>query len=149
MAGFRAPGESPTNFNDFVPVTIAVSLLHASDEEPPASHVPEAKAFSFAPVEQDEPNCDDNLPPSADAGGPYQATLVIGDPFPIIHFDASNSIDADGTIDEYLWEFGDDGVGCDWQGGGDQYQVPGPRGSCSQLNDYRQLRGQSARIRPK
>ena len=110
LAGFRAPGESPTNFNDFVPVTIAVSLLHASDEEPQASHVQEAKAFSFAPVEQDEPNCDDNLPPSADAGGPYQATLVIGDPFPIIHFDASNSIDADGTIDEYLWEFGDDGV---------------------------------------
>ncbi len=42
------------------------------------------------------------MPPLADAGGPYigQATLAV-------QFDGSNSVDPDGAILEYLWDFGD------------------------------------------
>lgn len=44
----------------------------------------------------------DNNPPVADIGGPYDAG--IGD---MIQFNASASIDEDGTIDFYRWNFGD------------------------------------------
>lgn len=42
------------------------------------------------------------LPPSASAGGPYFAQ-----PATQIQFDASASADGDGTIERYLWDFGD------------------------------------------
>ncbi|OYT28607.1 hypothetical protein B6U98_04445 [Thermoplasmatales archaeon ex4572_165] len=44
----------------------------------------------------------DNIQPIADIGGPYDGE--IGE---IIQFDASASIDEDGTIDFYRWNFGD------------------------------------------
>ena len=41
-------------------------------------------------------------PPVADTGGPYTSTAV--DP---VNFDSSGSHDPDGTIVEYIWDFGD------------------------------------------
>ncbi|PNX48746.1 MAG: hypothetical protein BV457_03105 [Thermoplasmata archaeon M9B1D] len=44
----------------------------------------------------------DNIPPVADAGGPYSAEA-----FEPLQLDASNSKDPDGTIAFYRWNFGD------------------------------------------
>jgi chitinase len=43
-----------------------------------------------------------NYPPIPDIGGPY-----VGIATETIIFDASESYDTDGTITEYIWEFGD------------------------------------------
>ena len=53
----------------------------------------------------DDPDCRTNLPPSADAGGPYSG--VVGMP---ISFDGTASNDSDGSIVSYEWNFGDSGV---------------------------------------
>jgi mono/diheme cytochrome c family protein len=42
------------------------------------------------------------LPPTAEPGGPFFAV-----PDELIQFDAGNSTDSDGTIERYLWDFGD------------------------------------------
>jgi mono/diheme cytochrome c family protein len=42
------------------------------------------------------------LPPTADPGGPFFAL-----PDEVIQFDAGNSTDGDGTVDRFLWDFGD------------------------------------------
>jgi PKD repeat protein len=47
-----------------------------------------------------------NQPPVADAGGPYMGT--IGQP---VIFDATGSMDPDGTITAYMWDFGDGKTG--------------------------------------
>ena len=47
-----------------------------------------------------------NLPPVADANGPYSGT--VGQP---VSFDGSASMDQDGTIASYAWTFGDGGTG--------------------------------------
>jgi len=44
----------------------------------------------------------DNIPPEADAGGPYSGRMD-----DIIQFDSSGSKDDDGKIDFYRWNFGD------------------------------------------
>jgi uncharacterized repeat protein (TIGR01451 family) len=46
------------------------------------------------------------LPPAADVGGPY--TAVAG---ATVSFDGSSSVDPDGSITLYDWDFGDDSVG--------------------------------------
>ena len=48
----------------------------------------------------------EQFPPVANAGGPY--TGIVGTP---ITFNGSGSIDADGTIVSYLWNFGDSTTG--------------------------------------
>ena len=49
-----------------------------------------------------DPDCATNVAPTADPGGPYNATL--GSP---IVFDGSGSTDADGSIVSWAWNFGD------------------------------------------
>lgn len=46
-----------------------------------------------------------NQPPLADAGGPY-----VGQEGTAVNFDASNSLDIDGTITKYEWDWHNDGV---------------------------------------
>jgi len=48
----------------------------------------------------------DNIPPVADAGGPYFE--IINNQ---IEFDGSKSFDTDGTINSYNWDFGDNNTG--------------------------------------
>ena len=50
-------------------------------------------------------SCDNNLPPIADAGGPYNAMRGKGQAF--VTFDGSGSTDTDGMIIKYEWDFGD------------------------------------------
>jgi len=47
-----------------------------------------------------------NIPPTADAGGPYS-----GNPGNQINFDGTQSFDLDGSIVSYEWDFGDGNVG--------------------------------------
>jgi hypothetical protein len=47
-----------------------------------------------------------NLPPVADAGGPYRGSVG----FPLI-FNATGSSDPDGSIATYAWAFGDLSIG--------------------------------------
>jgi LysM repeat protein len=49
--------------------------------------------------------CEDNLPPQADANGPYDAMRGKGQA--VVEFDGSNSSDQDGEIIRYEWDFGD------------------------------------------
>jgi len=50
-------------------------------------------------------SCDNNVPPVADANGPYSAMRGKGQA--VVEFDGSDSTDSDGTITAYEWEFGD------------------------------------------
>ncbi|MEW5957903.1 MAG: PKD domain-containing protein [Chloroflexota bacterium] len=52
-----------------------------------------------------EPDCEQNVPPVADADGPYTAMMGKGQAF--VTFDGSGSSDSDGTIVSYVWDFGD------------------------------------------
>ncbi len=47
-----------------------------------------------------------NIPPVCDAGGPY-----FGDAGVAVQFDGSNSIDEDGEIVDWVWDFGDGSTG--------------------------------------
>jgi LysM repeat protein len=49
--------------------------------------------------------CDDNVPPTTEANGPYTAMMGKGQAF--VTFDATGSSDPDGTISKYEWDFGD------------------------------------------
>ncbi len=60
-------------------------------------------------VDDDAPGCDgfdvnvsENVPPTADAGGPY--SVAEGD---TVTLDASGSVDADGTVTTWVWEAAD------------------------------------------
>jgi LysM repeat protein len=50
-------------------------------------------------------SCDNNIPPVADAGGPYDAMRGKGQA--VVTFDGSGSSDSDGMIISYEWDFGD------------------------------------------
>lgn len=50
-------------------------------------------------------DCSNNTPPVAEAGGPYNAMMGKGDAF--VTVDGSGSSDADGSIGDYAWDFGD------------------------------------------
>lgn len=51
------------------------------------------------------PDCDNNTPPTADANGPYDAMMGKGSA--VVTLDGSGSSDAEGSVVEYAWDFGD------------------------------------------
>ncbi|MBN1995447.1 MAG: LysM peptidoglycan-binding domain-containing protein [Anaerolineae bacterium] len=51
-------------------------------------------------------SCENNSPPVANANGPYTAMMGKGQAF--VAFEATGSVDSDGTIIQYKWDFGDD-----------------------------------------
>jgi PKD repeat protein len=53
-----------------------------------------------------DPDCAANQPPTADPGGPYNAS--VGSP---VSFDGTGSSDPDGSIAAYDWDFGDGNTG--------------------------------------
>lgn len=57
-------------------------------------------------VDADDPDCAGNLPPVADAGGPYTGTTAAA-----VAFDGTGSSDVDGSIVAYDWDFGDGSTG--------------------------------------
>ena len=87
----------------------AVALFTHTSNEPPAGPILVAKANSLAPSEQEGPNCENNLPPIADAGGPYEAIFNPGESFTILNLGGNSSFtDPDGKIDDFLWEIDSD-----------------------------------------
>lgn len=50
-------------------------------------------------------NCEDNVPPVAKANGPYDGMMGKGQA--LVTFDAGGSEDPDGTIIDFVWDFGD------------------------------------------
>ena len=84
-----SPAPTPTEESDVVPV-------------PGPTSTPTVGPTVVITV---EPSCDDNNPPVADAGGPYNA--MIGKGQAVVTFDGSGSSDPDGTIESYEWDFGD------------------------------------------
>jgi PKD repeat protein len=65
-----------------------------------APKVAEARYAKFTLISSGGPA---NVPPAADAGGPYSGAAGVA-----VSFDGSGSSDSDGTIERYLWDFGDD-----------------------------------------
>lgn len=57
------------------------------------------------PTDQPVASCDANIPPVADANGPYNAMQGKGQA--VVVFDGSASSDTDGDIVTYEWDFGD------------------------------------------
>ncbi len=75
-------------------------------EEPTATTEPVPGPTSTpTPGEPGQPNCDANIPPVADAGDTYEAMMGKGQA--VVNFDGSGSMDPDGTIESYEWDFGD------------------------------------------
>jgi LysM repeat protein len=97
------PGEEP-------PTTEPTATEEPGEEppstEPTATTVPVPGPTSTpTPGESDQANCDANIPPVADAGDTYEAMMGKGQA--VVNFDGSGSLDPDGTIESYEWDFGD------------------------------------------
>jgi hypothetical protein len=65
----------------------------------------EGPIWHFTTKSQTQPPPPENIPPIADADGPYQGYIN-----QTIYFDASNSFDSDGVIKYYKWDFENDGL---------------------------------------
>jgi len=65
-----------------------------------------AEATATVTVEEDEAVIEVNVAPVANPGGPYSVKVDEE-----ITFDGSGSSDSDGTITEYIWDFGDSSTG--------------------------------------
>ncbi len=85
----------------------------AATEEPPATTEPTATTVPVpgptatpGPTQTDTAtSCDNNVAPTADPAGPY--TAMRGKGVAIVEFVGEDSVDPDGTIVSYEWDFGD------------------------------------------
>jgi len=81
------------------PVTYDVTLTVTDDSGVPSVQPPLPAATTTATIAA-------NLPPTADPNGPYTGST--GAP---VTFDGTDSIDPDGTVVSYAWDFGDGEIG--------------------------------------
>lgn len=103
-------------------VVITTEPVETPTETPGETPTPEPTATSAPPTNTAVPGptptsgptvvititpdiCNNNIPPVADAGGPYNAMRGKGQA--IVNFDGTSSTDPDGEIVSYEWDFGD------------------------------------------
>jgi PKD repeat protein len=90
-----APGTGATTSHAYEePGSYTATLTVTDDKGATDSHT--TSAFIGSP----------DTPPTADAGGPYSGTAGVE-----VSFDGSASVDQDGTIERYDWDFGDSSTG--------------------------------------
>jgi LysM repeat protein len=105
------PTEEPTE--EVIEVTVEVTI-----EVTPTATTAPVPGPTSTPTPLSEPTleagptvtvtvtgCENNIPPTAEANGPYTAMMGKGQAF--VTFDATGSSDPDGTIIKYEWDFGD------------------------------------------
>lgn len=93
--GFAGAGSQP--LHAYAAAGTYVVHLKVTDDSGLASRTTATVIIAEAQVDQ---------PPVADAGGPYSGTATAP-----VTFDAGGSFDPDGTIVDWLWDFGDGGLG--------------------------------------
>ena len=104
------PTEEPTLvIVPSVEPTVIIEPTGEGEETPEATAttapVPGPTATTGPTVVVTISTCDNNVPPEADANGPYDAMRGKGQA--IVTFDGTNSSDQDGEIVSYEWDFGD------------------------------------------
>jgi chitinase len=69
------------------------------------------------------PDCQQNIPPVAEANGPYTGLISQGQA--PVTFSSAGSSDPDGTIQTYTWDFGDGSAPGGGQNASHDYAIPG------------------------
>lgn len=104
--GEMPPPEEPTPTEEGQPPATEEPVEEPPTTEPTATTEPAPGPTSTpTPGEPGQANCDANIPPVADAGDSYEAMMGKGQA--VVNFDGSGSMDPDGTIESYEWDFGD------------------------------------------
>lgn len=98
--GGEEPTQEPTGESTEEPLEATSTPTTVPVPGPTATAVPGATVIVTV-----EPSCENNLPPTAVANGPY--TAMMGKGQAIVTFEATGSTDPDGTIETYEWDFGD------------------------------------------
>ena len=99
------PTEEPTEEVVEVTPTATTAPVPGPTSTPTPSPPPDTTPAVSPTVAVTVTGCDNNIPPTAEANGPYTAMMGKGQAF--VTFDATGSSDPDGTIIKYEWDFGD------------------------------------------
>ena len=75
------------------------------------------------PILTPVPDCQQNIPPAAEANGPYTGLISQGQA--PVTFSSAGSSDSDGTIQTYTWDFGDGSAPGSGQSASHDYSIPG------------------------
>lgn len=104
-AATEQPTEAPATVEPVPSETVEPGEVTAVPTTEPVPGPTATPTLGATPDTTPAADCDNNTPPVADAGGPYNAMMGKGDAF--VTVDGSGSSDADGSIDDYTWDFGD------------------------------------------